>query len=208
MGFPLVMYLSRSKTVSIWPELGRKDAESGWQGIKSSLNLSLSPKFDIGAEWKKRKDQPAPMRDGNMPWPPYKALEIAIAIENLLRKSRSVGTMAEFLTGAFAYPTYKLSGLLKLDNKEFSFRSPVPMKVHGLTGKLCLAESDRQVSLTLALENIAGIDFQDGQWNVWESGAIWFLEGASSEEAIRLQGCLRTKEMATAASPHAVQFTS
>jgi hypothetical protein len=187
MGFPLIMYLSRSKAVAIWPELDRKDSEGGWQGIKSSLNLSISPKFDISTEWKKRSDQPAPVRGGSVNWPPPDTLQIAVAIEDHLREKNCVGTMSQFLDNSFEYPTYKLWGSFRLDEASPSI-AWLPIKVHAITGRLRIADTNQEVSLTLALENIPGVDFQEGEWHAWESGAHWFFKEASSKEGYPLAG--------------------
>ena len=41
MSFPLAMYLSRSKTLAVWPHLDRKAVEGGLQTLKSAINLPL-----------------------------------------------------------------------------------------------------------------------------------------------------------------------
>jgi hypothetical protein len=99
------MYLSRSKSVSIWPNLNRKkEGEKILRGIKSSINLSFAPKIDITAKWKGRSDAPVPTRKNSNPWPPWDALSIAMAIEKLLRNSDDVGSMEDFEKGTFEHP--------------------------------------------------------------------------------------------------------
>ncbi len=174
MGFPLIMYLSRSKTVSLWPEVGKQKSGFSMNDLKSSLSLSLNPKVDIVAQWSKADEAPPPVRDDNYHWPPYESEEIALSIEKELRSRHQVGTMEHFLKGELTYPCYKLSGFLTLDKEEqdaFSYRG-ITLNRHGITGSLSLTGSDVKVSLVLALENIAGIDPRDGEWDIWESGAM------------------------------------
>lgn len=188
MGFPLVMYLSRSKTVSIWPELGRTQEKAALERVTSSLNLSLLPKVDIAAEWKKQERQGPPVRESSGPWPPPDAEMIAVAIERALRARDEVGSMADYLSGNSSYRAYKLSGELRID-AGFEINPPrLPLEVHGVPARLRLTTTDTDISLMLAFENIAGIDFRDGRWSVWESGAMWLLRGASTDRGYPLVG--------------------
>ncbi len=190
MGFPLIMYLSRSKTIAIWPQLGQKKESFSLRDIKSSLNLSLTPKADFIAEWKKTEDSPIPAEDSSQSWPPHDALKIAALIEENLRKRRLVGSMEEFLQGDFSYPCYKLSGSLVLDNIQQStwIFGGINLDSHCLTGVITFPKSKSKVKITLALENIAGVRFKDGEWNIWESGANHLFRDASTSEGYPLFG--------------------
>lgn len=110
MGFPTIMYLSRSKVGSLWDDT--KKSKSLVSSIKSTLSISLNPKFDIETEFKKKDKIEIPKTIREDGWPPYQALDIAIQIEKQLRKENKVGTMKEFLDGNFEYPCYKLRGQL------------------------------------------------------------------------------------------------
>jgi hypothetical protein len=182
MGFPLIMYLSRSKTVSLWPnlELEQHGARSRYfQGAKSELSLSLNPKVSISAEWKKPESKPPPLRTTDAHWPPPWSEEIVQALEALLVEKNELGTMTEFLARKFDRLAYKLCGTFTLDDQSSSpdWRD-IGLEFHGLYGRLQLADSGHAVALILALDNVAGIDERDGRWRVWESGAMHFLREA------------------------------
>jgi hypothetical protein len=182
MGFPLIMYLSRSKTVSLWPQLEQPKASTqSFQGLKSDVTLSLNPKVNISAEWKRHESDP-PFRNKDTPWPPWESEPIVQAIEHLLREQHQIGGIDDLLAGNFGFLAYKLCGFFKLDRIRPDFEiAGLDLKVHGLTGRLHLPAFPHQVALTLALENIAGIDERDGRWDVWESGAMHFLSEAKRD---------------------------
>jgi hypothetical protein len=183
LGFPLVMYLSRSKTTSLWPSLeGAREPGPPFLHTKSPPTLSLSLKVDISTEWRTPELDP-PLRNSDAPWPPWESESIVEAIERLLVDRGQLGSTTDFEAGHFGCLAYKLCGLFTLDDQEtfgFDLRG-VDLKFHGLTGRLRLADSKREVALTLALDNIAGIDQKDGRWDVWESGAMHFFREARSD---------------------------
>lgn len=208
VGFPLVMYLSRSRTVSIWPELNIGQEAAVLESVKYSVNLSLMPKVDIAAEWKKQERKDAPVRQSSTPWPPPDAHVVATAIEKALRSKNDVGNMADYLAGDRRYTAYKLSGTLRLE-AEFDLEHPRPqLKVHGVPAQLRLGSSKSEVSLMLAFDNMAGIDFNEGDWSVWESGAMWFLRNASSEEGYPLVGLFTPEAAPPSTSCGVVYFVN
>jgi hypothetical protein len=181
MGFPLIMYLSRAKTMSLWPDLEQPhDSERYFQGVKSELTLSLKPKLSISAEWKKPEPKLPPRRDDTY-WPPADAESIVEAIETLLAEQKQVGTVKDLMAQKFKHSAYKLCGTFKLDSQASLNFGDIGLKAHGLSGHLHLADTKHSVALTLALNNVAGIELRNGNWDVGESGAIHFLHEARAE---------------------------
>jgi hypothetical protein len=190
MGFPLIMYLSRAKTVAIWPELGMHGDSYSLRDIKSSLDLSFNPKVDLAAEWKKTDAPPPPSRNESTHWPPWESHALVAAIERVLRKGKHIGGTEDFLRGDFGYPCYKLSGHLTFEDspEEAIGFGRIRLNSHCLSGKLRLAQGTAVVSLILSLESIAGIDWRDGEWHVWESGAMFMLKAARSQRGFPVFG--------------------
>jgi len=203
MGFPLIMYLSRSKTIAIWPDLGRKKEALSLRDVSSTMSVSLTPKVDVVAEWKKVEEAPLPSRDTNIQWPPSDSLEICASIEKNLRKRNQVGSMSDFLRGDFKHPCYKLFGFLTLDEKLQSvFRfGGISLNTHGLTGIITLFDTQASISVILALENIAGVSYRDDQWHIWESGALHLFGWASTPKGYPLFGLLTFQGLNPNAQP-------
>lgn len=178
MGFPIIMYLSRSKVGRFWEN--KKKQKSLISSIKSNLSLSLNPEFSIETEFKKDDKIDIPRVKGSETWPPYESLEIALSLEKQLKKNKKIGTMEDFINNNLIYPCYKLKGKLFIDKaNEYMFYEDIA--THGINGILVLEGTKKKVLVDISYENIAGMSFRDGHWSVWESGAIHFFRGASSK---------------------------
>lgn len=180
MGFPIIMYLSRSKVGRFWENNEQKSIITG---IKSYLNLSINPQLSIETEFKKKDKIEIPRVKGSEYWPPYESLEIATSIEKQLKKNNQIGTMNDFLNKNLIYPCYKLKGKLFMDEvyDEF-YRSYRSIKRHGANGLLVLDGTDKKVLIDISFENIAGMsyDINNECWEVWESGANHFFGDATT----------------------------
>lgn len=186
MGWPFIMYLSRAKTVAVWPELEQMKGTYSLEDVKASVNLSLSPKLDVVGQWKKTKETDPPARDRVSYWPPREALQLAVTIEDALRKRKAVGSAPDFLSAGPSFPCYKLQGKLTLDKRSCDLEEafgPRRLNTHCLTGHLLLYDSDVRISLVLSLESVAGVTKQSDTWNVEESGTHYFLERATGDGA-------------------------
>ncbi len=174
MGFPGIMYLSRSKVGRFWKNRNRK--KSLISGIKSSLSFSLNPKLSIETEFKKKDKIEIPKVGESSDWPPYESLEIALSMEKQLRKNHQIGTMDDLLSHNLIYPCYKLKGKLFIEeSEELLYRD---IRGHGINGILVLEGTDKKVLVYLSYENIAGMSFRNERWDAWDSGAIHFFRDA------------------------------
>lgn len=177
MGFPIIMYLSRSKIGRFWENTDEQ--KSLVSSIKSNLSLSLNPKLDIETEFKREDKIEIPRVKGSDNWPPYESLEIALSMEKQLKKNNQIGTMEDFINKNFVYLCYKLRGKLFIDQnlKQEHFGE---IRSHGINGILVLEGTDKKISVDISYENIAGMSFRNETWEVWESGARHFFRGARS----------------------------
>ena len=180
MGSPLIMYLSRSKVLSIWPDLKvkPKSIKRSWE-FKTSLNLSINPKLDIAAKMGNARRE-IPTRSDDENWPPYDSENIAKAIDNHLHISGQIGSVIELEKGRIT-STVKIEGILQISDKmsQTTF-DRLKIKSHSLEGKIICSQSENTFKTILSLDSIAGIDYNDG-WEVWESGARFMLDYAMED---------------------------
>lgn len=172
MGFPIIMYLSRSKVGRFWENGNRQ--KSLISGIKSNLSLSLNPGLSIETEFKKKDKIEIPKVSESSDWPPYESLEIALSMEKQLRKKNQIGTMNDLINNNIIYPCYKLKGKLFIAEENGDILH-THMKGHGINGVLVLEGTDKKILVYMSYENIAGVSFRNEQWEVWESGAMFFF---------------------------------
>lgn len=177
MGFPIIMYLSRSKVGRFWENKNRQ--KSLISGIKSNLSLSLKPELSIETEFKKKDKIEIPKVSESSDWPPYKSLDIALSMEKQLRKNHQIGTMDDLLNRNLIYPCYKLKGKLFID-KESEELLHRDIKGYGINGVLVLEGTEKKILVYMSYENIAGMSFRNEQWEIWESGAIHFFRDIHS----------------------------
>lgn len=177
MGFPTIMYLSRSKVGSFWENKNRK--KSLVSSIKSNLSLSLNPELSIETEFKKEDKIEIPRVKGSEEWPPYKSLEIALSMEKQLKKNNQIGTVNDLINKNLTYPCYKLKGKLFLDEEREEMLYG-DIKGHGVNGILVLEDIDKKILVNISYENIAGMSFRNEHWEVWESGAMHFFRDVRS----------------------------
>lgn len=169
MGFPTIMYLSRSKVGRFW--INKPKSLSSY--IKIKLNFPLNPALNIEPNFKMQDKIEIPKVIGSDDWPPYESLKIALSMEKQLRKKNKIGSMNDFLKN-IQYPYYKLKGKLFIDkgSNELLFRE---IKGQGINGVLTLEGTRKKVLVYMSYENIAGMSFRNEKWEIWESGAIHFF---------------------------------
>lgn len=173
MGFPTIMYLSRSKVGGF---LEKKQKKAILQNINTKLTLSLN-KLSLETEFK--PENKTEIRGGK-DWPPsHQSLKIASSMEKQLRKNNQIGTMEDFINRNFSYSCYKLKGKLFLDEK-IQHRRIGGLKSQGTRGILVLEGSNAKISLDISFENVAGVWLRNKCWEIWESGALAFFRQATS----------------------------
>lgn len=174
MGFPIIMYLSRGKVEGVL----KKKLKPIISGIKPKISFSLNPEVSIDAELK-MKDNLSDVR-GNNDWPPKESLDIVTRFEKQLKKNNQIGTMEDFVNKNLKYTCYKLKGKLVLNESE-KIKLFGNIIGHGISGILILEGTKKKVLVYLSYESVAGMLYNDGKWEAWESGAIQFLNHAVSK---------------------------
>lgn len=109
MKFPLVMYLSRSRVAAL-PSKKKRRPWFSLDRLKASLDIGLAPKISVSGEWSKNA-MGGPQSHGE--WPPAEAPNLVTEMESILSANGRIGG-AEDLQKGNAFPTYRVSGLLKL----------------------------------------------------------------------------------------------
>jgi hypothetical protein len=176
MGFPEIMYLSKSQVRNMWPNLDTKNLKPDEFSAKASL--SLNPTVEFGGKWSTKKST----RKDDV-WPPWDSREVVKCIDEYVQKSARVGLWSDVYDNPDKCDFYLLEGKLKFadsspPDNEFRFGR---LKTQSIDAVFCGELPKDQLAVSLSLENIAGIDRLEGEWEVWESGAHWMLHAMSQE---------------------------
>jgi len=194
MGFPEIMYLSRSQVRSLWRELPFKREVK--RELSSTVRLSAMPALEISRKSSKAN------ADGWSPdaeWPPWSAPEVVRAIEKYFYKKELVGSATDLVNRDERFSAFCLRGylyghvhlgrngprrgsldgdtfdaFLKIGDQVSSPRWELSLPSSGSAGSNNILESDqpdRFWHLRLAFENVAGLERLSDGWHVTESGA-------------------------------------
>lgn len=177
MGFPTIMYLSRSKVNML-----EKAKKHSIQDINFKATISSSPSVSIEAGIKNggKTNDPRGHATDNWPPSPSKSMDIALRIEKQLKKSNQIGTMADFLNKNQQFACYKLKGKLRIDGEKEKLLRGV-IKCHVTKGRLVLDGTDKEVLVDITCNNIAGMLFENEKWRSDASGANHFLYDACTD---------------------------
>jgi hypothetical protein len=164
----------------MWPELDKKKFKLDEFSAKASL--SLNPSAELGAKWSAQKGTPY-SRDAG--WPPWDSGLVVTAIDALVAKHGPVGSWSDVYDNPDQCDFYSLTGRLKFADSTLATTERIygtfRFKTHAIEAVFCGELAKDRLQVSLSLENIAGIDRREGEWDVWESGADWMLEAMARE---------------------------
>jgi hypothetical protein len=163
MGFPETMYLSKSQVRRLWPELPlSQPSRARFQEVVASSSA------------------PVP-GSGPMSWPPWEASEIVSAIDAYVDKHEPPGTWTELSRGT-ADGYYRLGGRLIFNQAQGQFPWQIrELKAHTVDALYCGHLAGEELAISVALENVAGIDRRGENWEVRESGAMYMFRDMAEE---------------------------